>query len=185
MSRHLSEETLLDLVEGRADETSRAHLVDCASCAARVSEAAQALSAARAAEVPEPPQPYWNGFGRAVSRRIDESARRPSRWGWLVPLGAAAAAVAVIALVPSWRPAPAPAPPAEQPAAALPSWSALPPIEQDDATPILEAAASGAEPGLAALDDGRGLGWFVAALTDDEAQALAEALRAQRKDGAL
>lgn len=181
MSRHPSEEMLLDLAEGRAGEPCRAHLAECQSCAARVSEAAQALAAARRADLPEPPEPYWDGFGRAVRRRIDESSRRRPRWGWLLPLGAAAAAAAVIALAP-WQPAPSPAPP---PAASLPSWSALPPIEEDAAAPILEAVASDAEPGLAALDEGRGLGSFVAALTDDEAQALAEALRAQRKDGAL
>jgi hypothetical protein len=179
MSRHPSEETLLDLAEGRAGEPWRTHLAECPGCAARVSEAAQALAAARRADVPEPPEPYWEAFGHAVSRGIDAGSRRRPRWGWLLPLGAAAAAAAVIALAP-WQPAPLPAPPAS-----LPSWSALPPIEEDDAAPILEAVASDAETGLAALDEGRGLGPFVAALTDDEAQALAEALREQRKDGAL
>ncbi len=180
MRRHLSDETLLDLAEGRSNGPSREHLRDCPVCSERVDEAAQALAAVRGAGMPEPPEAYWTALSRGVSRKIDERSSRLPRWGWLVPLGAAAAAAAVFAFVP-WSSSP----PVASPVAAVQSWSALPPIEEDAAAPILEAAASDAEPGLAAIDEGRGLGSFVAALTDDEARALADALREQRKEGSL
>jgi hypothetical protein len=72
-------------------------------------------------------------------------------------------------------------PPAPSPAAVGP-WSALPPLEQDEGLPVLEAAGDIA---VVALDEGRGLDAFVAGLTDDEAQVLADELRDARQEGEL
>ena len=95
------------------------------------------------------------------------------------------AAAVVVALAPARGPLATPAPPAprgEALSAALGPWSALPPLEEDVAVPVLAVAAV---PAAAALEGGEGLGSFVAGLTDDEAQALAERLRAPRREGDL
>jgi hypothetical protein len=176
MSPHLSNESLLDLAEGRGSERDRAHAAACAACGGSLSQTAELLAVARGAEVPEPPASYWIALERAVNRRIDEEPRRRAAWGWLVPLVAAAAVVAI-----ALTPVRGPLAPAATPFVAVPSWSALPPIDEDAGVPVLEAVAGEGESGIAALDEGRGLGSFLAGLTDDEAQALAETLRGPRK----
>jgi hypothetical protein len=180
MSRHVSDENVVDLAEGRGGEREGIHLAGCEACARRVSEARQLLAVARAAALPEPPEAYWTGFVRAVNRRIDAEPRRAAAWAWLVPLAAAAAGI-VVALTPPGAVRPT-AVAGAPPAAVVAPWSALPPIDEDEALPILEVAG---EPVTATLDDGRGLGSFVAGLTDDEAQALADSLRGPRKEGEL
>ena len=179
MSRHVSDENVVDLAEARGGEREHAHLAGCEACARRVCEARQTLAVARAAELPEPPEAYWTGLVRAVNRRIDAEPRRTAAWAWLVPLAAAAAGI-VVALTPPGGVRPTAV--AGAPPAAVVAWSALPPIDEDEALPILEVAG---EPVTATLDDGRGLGSFVAGLTDDEAQALADSLRGPRKEGEL
>jgi hypothetical protein len=180
MSRHVSDEDVVELAEGLGGEHAHSHLAACDGCARRVSEARQMLAVARAAELPEPPGSYWAGLVRAVDRRIDAEPRRGAAWGWLVPLAAAAAGI-VVALTPL-RGVGSRAAAGAPPAALITSWSALPPIEEDEALPILEAAG---EPVTATLDDGRGLGSFVAGLTDEEAQTLADRLREPRKEREL
>lgn len=178
MTRHVSEEGLLALVEGGGTPVDRAHAADCPSCAARRDEARGAFDLARGAMVPEPPPLYWEAFRRNLGRRLDEEPRAPRwRWGFFVPL-AAAAALAVAFLVP-WSPAPV-APPAP----VLPVWSALPPADQDEDFVVLEGL-SASNGDLAALDEGRGLESFVAGLTDEESKALAASLRGAGQEGDL
>jgi hypothetical protein len=176
MTPHVSDESIVDLAEGRGNEAERAHLAGCRGCAERVSEAAEILAAVRGAELPEPPAAYWSALARSVSRGIDDEPRRASGWRWLVPIAAAAAVVATV------LPVRAPLAPASPPPVPVAPWSALPPLEEDAGALVLEAAG---EPVAAALDEGRGLDSFVAGLTDDEAQALAEALRGPRQEGEL
>ena len=106
-----------------------------------------------------------------------------SAWGWLVWLAAAAAGI-VVAL--TSRAGRRRAADRQSRARHRPPWSRrgrrCRPIDEDEALPILEVAG---EPVTATLDDGRGLGSFVAGLTDDEAQALADSLRGPRKEGEL
>ena len=180
MSPHLSDESVLDLAEGRGSERDRAHAAVCAACGGRLSQTAEMLVVARSAEVPEPPASYWVVLERSVNRRIDEGPRRGAAWGWLVPVAAVAAGVAIALTPVRGRVAPA-----ATPSMAVPSWSALPPIDEDAGMAVLEAAAREGESGIAALDDARGLGSFVAGLSDDEAQALADTLRGPRKEGEL
>ncbi len=65
--------------------------------------------------------------------------------------------------------------------APLPAWSALPPLEEDTAVPVLEAVVARDEE-RAALEEPRGLDRFLVGLSDEETAALAETLE---KGGAL
>lgn len=182
MKGHLSDESLLDLAEGRGSEADRAHAAVCATCSGHVSQTAETLAVARSADVPEPPPFYWPALGRAVSRGLGRQPRRLPAWSWLLPLAAATAGI-VIALAPgrtAVSPVPAPAT-----AATLPAWSALPPVEEDVGAAMLEAVAVDGESGIAALDEGRSPDAFVAGLSEEEAQSLADRLRASWKESAL
>jgi hypothetical protein len=176
--RHLSEEAFADALEGRAAVGPRAHLRECAECAARLAEAEAGLALARGSDVPEPPAEYWVELRRSVGRRIAEpqpEARRPVI-RWLVPL-AAAAAVLVAAFelrTPSRSPEPVATAAASR--AALPAWSALPPLDEDEAVPLLEGVL--VSTGTAGWDEGRGPEAYVAGLNDDESSSLAAALAA-------
>jgi len=178
MTRHLSDESLLDLVEGEGTPAGRAHVAACAACAARVEDAREGLALARRADVPEPSPLYWEAMRRNLGRRISEE---PSRaWpAWLAPL-AATAAVAVAAVVLTIGRSPAPARSAVEPP--LPAWSALPPAEDDPSLAVIEGLAA-AEGGLATMDEGRGVGVFLAGLSDEDTRALAESLRSANEGG--
>jgi hypothetical protein len=177
MTRHVTDESLPDLAEGGGREADRAHARGCSSCAARVEEVRSALALARRAEVPEPSPLYWEAMRRRVGQRIAEEPRRAPRWAWLGPLVAAAAVVAVVALTTGRTHAPSASPPA-----ALPAWSALPPAEDDPSLEVLEGLAV-ADGSLGELDTGHGIGAFLAGLSDDEYQALADSLRGAGQGG--
>lgn len=180
MTRHLSDERVVDLAEGEGRDAERAHLDDCRVCAGRVADAEQMLAVARLAVVPEPTDAYWPVLAAGVNRRIDAEPRRSPAWRWLLPLAATAAGV-VVALTHGPVPPANPVTPAPAVTVVAP-WSALPSLEDDEALTVLEIAGG---PVTAALDEGRGLGFFVAGLTDDETQELAEQLRGLREEGEL
>ncbi|MFI5006184.1 MAG: hypothetical protein ACHQKZ_02040 [Solirubrobacterales bacterium] len=172
MSRHVTDETLLDVLEGTADAESRRHAEACAACAERVKEARGGLALARATDVPEPSPLYWEAFRRNVGRRIEsDSARRSWHWAWL-PF-AAAAAVLLAALQPRLAPTPAPV---------LPAWSALPPADQDPGLTVLEGLDI-ADADLSAVEGERDVVESLADLSDDEVRAFQDAL--QNREGAL
>ena len=176
MSHHLTDEALADALLGAADGDALDHLRSCAACAGRLAEAEAGLALARRDEVPEPSPLYWEALRRNVSRRIDaEPPRRP--WvAWLAPLAAAAALVAVVLVrVPARSPGPDASPAA---VAALPSWSALPPLDEDEAMPLLEGLVATTGSGL---DEGSGPEAYVAGLSEDEQAALAAALAPARQ----
>lgn len=173
MARHVTDETLLDALEGTADAESRRHAEACAACAERVEEARGGRVLAREAEVPEPSALYWEAFRRNVGRRIEsDSAGRSWRWACL-PVVAAAAAV--LLAVPALRPPFSPAP-------VLPAWSALPPADQDAGLAVLEGLDI-AEADLSAVDGERDMIESLADLSDEEARAFQDALR--NREGVL
>jgi hypothetical protein len=177
MSRHLSEERLLDAAESVVDAADRAHLEECAECRALRDEVRAGLLLAREADVPEPSPLYWEAFRQQVGRRISEE-RTPSR-AWLLPLAAAAAAAAF--LVPlaggvgqhGTRPGPV-----------LPAWSALPPADEDDGLALL-AGSGVAESDLAAVAESRDVEELLGDLSDEEQDAVAKLLHERTKPGAL
>jgi hypothetical protein len=172
MTRHLSDGQVPDLAEGLGSAAEREHVAACAACAARVEEIRGVLALARRAEVPEPSSLYWEALRRNVGRRIGEE-RRGSWPGWLPSLAATAAlVVAAIALAVGRPPAPAPSAPP------LPAWSALPPAADDVSLEVLEGFAT-ADGSLGAIDEGRGVGAFLAGLSDEDYRTLADSLRGQ------
>jgi hypothetical protein len=177
MSAHLSERTMMDVLEGGGSPREWAHVASCGGCRARLEEARAALELAGGADVPEPPGLYWEALRRNVGRRIDEAPVRSPRRSWLIPLAAVAAAAVVVAVSLVGRP-PEPAAPASH----LPAWSALPPVEEDDGLAVVTGLV---EDELPAWDEGQGLGAFVAGLSDEESEALVAALRVKRSEGEL
>jgi len=179
MTRHLSEGELVDLALG-ATGKDREHAAGCASCSFRLEELQQGLALARKADVPEPSPLYWDALRRNVSRRIAEEPRPLANWGRLLPLVAAAAALLAIALsgghaLRQLRHVSAPV---------LPSWSALPPEEDDPGLVVLEGLAR-TEGELTAWEEGRGLGAFLADLSEADELALADGLRTGTEEGDL
>jgi len=178
MSRHLSDELLLRLAQGEEAEAARGHVLACEPCAARVEEARAGLLLARRADVPEPSPLYWEAMRRRIGQRIAEEPRRSAGWAWLAPVLAAAAAILAVALTTGRDHAPAALPPPT-----LPAWSALPPAEDDASLGVLEGVAI-ADGDLGTLDEGRGVGAFLAGLSDEESRALADSLRESGQGGA-
>ena len=176
---HLNDETFADAVLGRAETRDLEHLRACEACAKKLAEAEAGLAAARLDVVPEPPPLYWEALRRNVARRVAEEPRQPGRLAWLVPLAAAATlAAVVIARGPMRAPAPVASPTA---AVTLPAWSALPPIEDDEAVPLLEGALVSA--GEIRWDEGGGADVYLAGLSEDESSAVAEALAGRASSG--
>jgi hypothetical protein len=175
-SRHLNDETLMDVLDGAQGGPAPRHVAECASCAARLAEAKGGLDLARAAGVPEPPALYWQSFPRRVAARLD--SEEPPRWrGWLLPTFATAVALAAaVAILPRQAPE---APPS--PARTLAAWSALPPPEADPGLPVLQALGPDLDP---ALECG-GLAECLADLSDEESEDLLQMLRPAVDDGSL
>jgi hypothetical protein len=178
VTRHVPDESLADLAEGRGTDAQRAHVRACGGCAARLEEVRSALEIARRADVPEPSPLYWEAMRRNVGRRIEEEPRRSLRWAWLGPLAAGAALAALFALTAGRTHAPS-----ATPDPGLPAWSALPPAEDDPSLVVLEGLVATETRGLGSLDEGGGVGLFLAGLSDEDYRALAESLReGQRGD---
>jgi len=177
MTRHVSDESLADLAEGGGSDGDRAHVASCGPCSARIEETRAALALARRADVPEPSPAYWEAMRRSVGRRMAEEPHRAPRWGWLAPVAAAAAAVVVVLL--STGRTHAPSAPAGR---TLAAWSALPPAEDDASLLVLEGLAV-ADADLSDLDEGRGVGAFLADLSDEDDRALADSLRRAGAEG--
>ena len=174
MARHVTDETLLDVLEGTADAESRRHAEACAACAERVAEARCGEALARAADVPEPSPVYWEAFRRNVGERIEsESFGWSWRWAWLPVAATAAVLLSVPVLRPGLSPSPAPV---------LAAWSALPPADQDSGLAVL-AGLDIADADLSAVDGERDVVESLADLSDEEVSAFQDAL--QSREGAL
>jgi len=186
MSAHPKDDTLMDLADGGGSPDARRHVEQCASCEARVAEARAMAELSQRVEVPEPPAFYWATFRNNVRRRIAEERPRAAWRGWLLPLTAlsVAAALALVSHLPqSWVSAPQVAGvPSAAPGPPLLAWSPLPPADEDDGLAVLEGLAAS---GGVDWDEGRGLGSFLAGLSDEDSVALAHALRQNGGEGVL
>lgn len=182
MSGHLSEETLMDVVDATADPRAREHAQACPSCRTRVSEAAEAWTMAQGTDVPEPSPLYWAAFRRQVDQRIHRETPRRRFVRFLLPLAAAAGLVWAVAGPRTISPSPVASPPV---ATVLPAWSALPPVDEDPGFEVLQAMASGGSDLALAYDRG-GIHEFLWDLSEEESRALAERLQSDgAKAGAL
>ena len=182
MWTHLSDDVLMDIVEGAAGDKAERHVAACASCRARVDEARTALGWTAAATVPEPIPSYWDVMRRRVAQSLVEAPAARSRRPLWAAAAAAAAGAALIAVV-VIGPGKAPVPPRATPAASLPPWSPLPPNDEDPALPILELVVAptvaAATPAAFCSD----VSECVGGLSDEESGELADALRAQLAAG--
>jgi hypothetical protein len=171
MTGHVSEPALMDIVEGGGAASDREHVAACADCAAQLAEAAEGWALARGADAPEPSPFYWASLRKAVEWRIESGPPRRIGRGVMLPLSLAAAVVmAALSLAPAVRPSIAPSP-------LVPAWSALPAEDTDGGLPVLEGLAlAGAD--LASGGDFRGIGPFLAGLSQEDSRALVASLRA-------
>lgn len=185
MSKHLTDERLWSRTQGESlAEAEREHLGECPTCRERFRAAEEGLGLAQEAGfVPEPSPAYWQAFRRQVEHRIDEE-RAPSwaaawrqllRPGLLVPLGAAALALAVL---PVWRAGSTPSPGRPD----LPAWEALPAADDDGSLDVLRGLALSSD-GLDEAATCRDLQDCLGALTDEESLVLADALEARLPEG--
>ncbi len=113
---HLRPDELVDLAEGTRTDTSVPHLAACEVCRHQLAELRAVMSAAADVEVPEPSPLFWDHFSARVREAVAaEGAPRRSFWSWprlAMPAGAAALAVAILAVALNTRPVTAPdAPP--------------------------------------------------------------------------
>jgi hypothetical protein len=180
MSRHVPEAALIDLLEGGGSSEGRRHLEACPVCGDRFGALRGGLELARSTEVPEPSPLYWESFRRQVGQKI-QAAPEPSRHRvllWAPALMAAAAVIAVVALGPL-SPHVRPSPGAQ---GRLPAWSPLPPAEEDDTIGLLDGAAA-SEDEIALGTEPYDFSSVVAALSDDDGQALADALQRELRTG--
>ncbi len=178
MWTHVSDETLMDVVEGAASGRALAHVADCDRCRTRVDEARSALGLVGRAALPEPAALFWPAMRRRIAQRLAEAPPARSRRPLWAAAAMAGAAMAVLATGVGIRPT------VEAPhhgAAALPAWSALPPADEDPGLPVLERVA----PIVASAPSGEcpDLTECVAGLSDDESRALADALREKIAQG--
>jgi hypothetical protein len=117
MARHLSAAELLDLAERAAETEGHPHLASCSECRAQLDDVRAALALIDVAEVPEPSPLFWDHLSGRIHDAVarEQTARAARRVPWLpwrliVPIGAAAAVVVAIGVLPR-LPARAPANP--------------------------------------------------------------------------
>jgi hypothetical protein len=179
MARHVTDEALFEVLEGAGRADATAHAASCGACAARLDEARAGLALARGAEVPEPSPLYWEAFRRSVARKIESDGSGGARRfvGWSLVAAAAAAAIVVVVLRPPVMPSATPSP-------MLPAWSALPPADQDEGLAVLQGLAEG-DGELAAVRGERLVVDSLVDLSDEEVQAVGDALRRDRREGDL
>lgn len=101
---HLTEDELIDGVEGMLARDRQAHLATCDACHRGLAALASVLSETKQVAMPEPSPFFWNHFSERVRVAIDADANAASRWPeWLrwqvlAPLGAAAVIIAGLLL---------------------------------------------------------------------------------------
>jgi hypothetical protein len=179
MWRHVSDQTLMDVVEGAADDRALVHVTGCERCRERVDEARSALGLTARAGLPEPAPIFWDVMRRRIAQRL--AAVPPARSRRPLWAAAAVAGAAMVALATGLGIRPT----VERPlraTSALPAWSALPPADQDPGLPVLENIA----PTMASTSTSvecPDLAECVAGLSDDESRALADALREKIAQG--
>jgi hypothetical protein len=149
-------------------------------CRERVQAAKQGLELARGTKgVPEPSPLYWEALRTQVGRRIAEEPPVPAwrRWGRAVgafSLVPAAAAVLLLALLPFWR--------KSSPDPALPAWEALPPAAEDTSLDVLRGLVYEGND-LEAAAGCRDVVECLSTLSEEESQALTDALRSSLEEG--
>ena len=76
---HLSDEQLVEAVEGTLGARRATHAATCASCAEKLEATRRLLRELAGADVPEPSPLFWQGFAARVSAAIDQPEPRSTR----------------------------------------------------------------------------------------------------------
>jgi hypothetical protein len=102
VTRHLSPETFVDLLDSSRADSDVSHLASCAACRQQLEHLRETWRAANEADVPEPSPLFWEHLSARVRDAVAaEPARRnpwrPGGWQWGVA-GLAGAAALVLAL---------------------------------------------------------------------------------------
>jgi hypothetical protein len=160
MRTHLDEETLLDVMEGRASADAARHARECAECGGRVGEAREGWSLASSAEVPAPSPLFWTAFRSRVASALAAPAR-PRLPLFAPALLAAAAMIAAVLYLPGSLTPPPGAAPVARSSPVLEVTTFEGPVSEDDLGECPDVAAC------------------VAGLSDDDSRAFVDALRAE------
>ncbi len=164
--KHLSDEQLLELAEGRVEPVAAAHAAKCGQCAEDIRELAATLQVVRQVEVPEPSPLFWDHFSNRVRQAVAEEAMPGasaglSVWSWrraVVPAVLVLVAAVVLTMVLPTRQQPpvapvavaARAPQAENPApAADEPWTVVASAAEDLDWESAGDAGLGVSPGAA------------------------------------
>jgi hypothetical protein len=165
--RHLTDDQLVDLVDGVVVESDVPHLAACAACRQQLTDLRNTLALAAQAGVPEPSPLFWDHFSSRVREAVAaQDVSRASGWrrlaswpGIMAPVSALAAAALIVAIV--FVPKP-PVLPGAPPAARV--ESAATPLSGTLGVELLSESASPDDQSLmlvAELTDA--LGWDAAA----------------------
>jgi hypothetical protein len=178
MWNHLTDEQLMNVLDGVATPKASSHVVECAHCQALLREARAALGAlGQDDSVPEPEGAYWEAFRRQLGRRLAEDPRPVRRLSWGPALAAAAVLVAAVGLleIPSRRaPSPSPAEPTLAP------WTALPPPEDDSGLALIQAMGPSVDEIAPAAGCANVTACEVDRLSEEESHAFLERMRSER-----
>jgi hypothetical protein len=97
---HLTDERIVDALEGALPDREAVHLRACAACEARVERLRGVLHDLPAVDVPEPSPLFWNHFGAQVNASVDAAPKHRSRWLTTAALAwMGAAAVVILAVI--------------------------------------------------------------------------------------
>lgn len=124
--RHLSDEAFVDLLDGTLTERAVPHLDACESCRTQLADLRRTWTQVVDVEVPDPSPLFWDHLAARIREEVRQEPVRPAAQGLLqrlrLPhltgwrasglLGAAAAALLVVALRVPWGASPATVPPA-------------------------------------------------------------------------
>lgn len=150
---HLSEEELVDLIDGALADQRRAHLRDCRACQGQAEALGALLARVTEVAVPEPSPLFWDHLSRRVADAVATPEPAGGAWlGWLArPASAWAAGLASLALVAalSWsarpgsgpEPGTAPVPPVSVQQAEVAGSSDPDDIEADEAWALVRSVA--------------------------------------------
>ena len=84
MSRHLSEQEIVDALDGVVSAPLRAHLDECAACRTQVDELGGIVKDAQMVSLPEPSPLFWDHFSARVRTAVEAERQRPATafGGW-------------------------------------------------------------------------------------------------------
>lgn len=95
---HLTDEQIVDAMDGSLLPAAAAHVSACAACASKVGEARNAFREAAGLDVPDPSPLFWQHFAERVNAAIDHPPVA-SGWGWPRVAGWATAVLLVIGVI--------------------------------------------------------------------------------------